>query len=119
MLQRDRLDDIGQRAIACPDAAFSRAATAAASVVREVQEVGLDAARLRVRAGVRVNREEEVRAFAVRDRRPLLQRDELVGPPREDHFDAGCFCSSSAAGAIEDELGFGDALPGGAGSWPP
>ncbi len=79
----------GSAPIAWPEVAFSRAAIAAAlEVGREVQEVGFHAAGLRVVAGVGVNRQEQIRALAVGDRRALLQREELVGPPRQDDFDA-------------------------------
>ena len=44
---------------------------------------------LRVAARVGVNRQEEVGALAVRDRRALLERDEDVGLARHHHFDAG------------------------------
>ena len=79
----------GRLCIVRPEAEFSRAATASRlGVRREVQEVGLDAARLGVSAGVRVNREEQVRLLAVGDRRPLLERHEHVGAAREHHLDA-------------------------------
>ena len=61
---------------------------------REVQEVGLDAARRGAGAGVGVDREEQVGACAVGDRGPLLERNEGVGATRHDHFDAGVLGSS-------------------------
>ena len=80
----------GRLCIVWPDAAFSRAATASASGFDgEVQEVGLDAAGLRVAARVGVDREEQIRAFAVGDRGPLLERNEDVGVAGHDHLDAG------------------------------
>ena len=79
----------GRLCIVCADAEFSRAATASASGLdREVQEVGLDAARRGVAARVRMDRQEQIRAFAVRDRGPLLERHEHVGVARHHDLHA-------------------------------
>ena len=53
----------------------------------EVQEVRLDPLRPRVAAAVGVDREEEVGALRVGDRRPLLEGDEAVRRAR--HHDLG------------------------------
>ena len=83
-----------------PEAEFSRAATASASGFDgEVEEVGLDPARLGVAAGVGVDRQEEVGAFAVGDRGALLERDEDVGVARHHDFDAGLILQQLLAAA--------------------
>ena len=53
-----------------------------------IEADGAESARRRIRAGIGMNREEKIRAFPVGDRRPLLQRNELVGAARQYHVRA-------------------------------
>ena len=57
-------------------------------VGREVQEIGFHAARRRAATGVGVNGQEQIGAFAIRDRRALLERNERIRASRQYHVDA-------------------------------
>ena len=59
-----------------------------------------------------MNRQEEIRPFAVGDRRALLERDEDVGVARHHDLDARLLLQQllDAQRDVERELGFGDAV---------
>ena len=79
-------------------------------VHREVQEVGLDAARRRVAAGVGVDREEQIGSLAIGDRGALFERDEHVAAARHHHLDARLLFEQllDAQRDVERQLGFDD-----------
>ena len=64
-----------------------------------------------------MNRQEQVRAFAVGDRRALLERDEVVGAAGQDDLDAGNLLEQllETQRDVEHELRFAHALALGAG----
>ncbi len=68
--------------------------------------------RLRIRTRIRVNRQEQIRVLAIGERRAVRQRDEFVGAPGEDHFDAVHFLQQllDAQRDVQHELRFGDAF---------
>ena len=92
-----------------------------AQVVGEVQEVGLDPPRLGVGAGIGVNREKQVRAFAVGDRRPFLERHELVGPARQNDLDSALLLEQLLEPSATSRTSSASVvpLPFAPGSWPP
>ena len=87
VVQGDRFQEVRQRAHGLSGrGVLPRRHRRRPHVGREVQEVGFDAARGRVLARVRVNRQKEIRPLAVGDGRPLRQRHEVVGAPRQNHL---------------------------------
>ena len=78
----------------------------------EVQEVGFDPLRLRVAAGVGVNRQKQVGPFAIGDRGSLLERNEHVGVARQHDLDARLLLSSrlNRERDVERELRFADTV---------
>ena len=113
VVERDGLDEVGQRAHRLARrGVLAGGHGGGAQVVREIQEVGFDAARLIVGAGVGVNREKQIGALAVGDRRPFLKRHELVCGARENHLDPVHLFEQllKAQRDVEDQLRFGHAL---------
>jgi hypothetical protein len=60
-----------------------------------------------------VNRQEQIRALAIRDCRPLGQRDEFIGPARQDHLDALGLLQQllDSQRDVENQLRFGHVFP--------
>jgi hypothetical protein len=75
-------------------------------VLREAQEIGLDAARGGVSAGVGVDGEEQVGGAGVGDGRALLERHEDVRGPRHHHLGAQVFANHllEPQRDVEDEV---------------
>ena len=75
--------------IVCPEVAFSRAAiTAAASeLFAKFREVGFPPCAAGIFAGIGVDGQEQIGAFAIGNSRALLQGDELVLATGHDDFD--------------------------------
>ena len=68
----------------------------------------------------RVNRQEQVRGFAVGDRRARRQRHEVVGAPCQDHVPPWLLLQQllEAQRDVEHQLGLGHAVAHGAGIVP-
>src|SRR5581483_986551 len=80
-------------------------------IVGVVEVIRLDAAGVRIRTRVYMERDEKIGRFRVGDRRPLFERNEAIVLPREHHFYAQRFeLLAELLRNAEHDVFFGDAV---------